>query len=382
MLGIRVLGAQTGADGADAAPALAAGWDVARFQPRDATLALALSRPLRADDGRLVVVVGRADLSALLETVGTRVRLPLRGERLPAGDVEVRAYLAPRDARAAWVELGRFPLKLLDRAGFETLAVRPKLDVQSDGQLDAHLPPDTPPTTRAGMYQDVSLNGGVEGTLRRGGAEAGIQALLVGASRDQSRLRAAQLGPRAPMLDLASYDVRLARGGTTFHAGHLAVGSARQLVNQFRSRGLSLDLSRGRVQLGLAGVAGSELVGWDDPLGMARPSHRVVTASFGVEALKRPGLVRLELAALDGSLQPRPGFLQASVTDREQSRGASAWTRSTAASPRSSRPTARSTRWSSRAPSTRCRSRRPSTARATTSIACRRCSRRARGRAT
>jgi hypothetical protein len=329
----RALGAQNVALGdptrpaaAASAPSLTAAWDAARFQPRDATLALTLSRPLQADDGRLVVVVGQADLSALLETTGTRVRLPLRGEALPAGGLEVRAFLAPHDAQGAWTELGRFPLKLLGRAGLEAFALRPKLDVQSDGQLDAHLPPDVAASTRAGAYQDLSLNGGVEGTLRRAGAELGVQALVVGASRGEARLRASQLGPHdAPPLDLASYDLRLTRGPATVHAGHVAVGNARHLVNQFRSRGLSLDVSRGRVQLGLAGVAGSELVGWGDPLGLGRPQHRVLTGSLGLEAVpNKPGLLRLDLAALGGSLQPRPGFLQGSVTDREESRGGSA----------------------------------------------------------
>ena len=310
----------------DHAPTLAAVWDAARYQPQGATLAFTLSRALRPDDGRLVVTVGSADLSALLRVTDTGVRLPLRGERVPAGDVEVRAWLAPRDERGAWTELGRFPLKLLGRAGLEAFAVKPKLDVQSDGQLDARLPPDTPPNVRGGAYQDVTLNGGVDGTLRRAGAELGVQALVVGASRDEARLRAAQLGPNAPAVDLASYDVRLTRGRATAHAGHVTVGTARHLVNQFRSRGLSLDVgSGGRVQLDLAGVAGSELVGWGDPLGMARPSHRVLTGSLGIEALPaRPGLLRLDLSALDGSLQPQPGFRQGSVTDRAASRGASA----------------------------------------------------------
>jgi hypothetical protein len=106
-------------------------WNVARLQPRDGQLTFTLSRLPRAGDGRVVVVVGRSDLSALLHIAGTRVRLPLQSQRLDAGDNEVRAYLARQDG--AWLEMGRFPLRLLDRAGFESLALRPKLDVQSTG---------------------------------------------------------------------------------------------------------------------------------------------------------------------------------------------------------------------------------------------------------
>jgi hypothetical protein len=76
------------------------------------------------------------------------------------------------------------------------------------------------------------------------------------------------------------------------------------------------------VDLGLAGVAGAEVVGWDDPLGVSRPSHRVLSGSLGVEALpSRPGALRVELSAIDGARQPAPAFLQGAVTDREEGRG-------------------------------------------------------------
>jgi hypothetical protein len=299
-------------------------WNVTRLQPRDGQLAFTLSRLPRAGDGRLVVVVGRVDLSALLDMAGTRVRLPLYRQHLDAGESEVRVYIARPDQ--SWLEIGRFALRLLDRGGFESLAMRPKLDVQSSGQLHAHAPPGTPPSGRGDIYQDMALNGGVDGSLSRDGWTSSVQGLVAGATREQARLRAAQLGPRAPEVDLASYVIHVAHRGVGFDAGHLSFGDDRLLVSQFRSRGLSATVALPHgLQFGAASSAASEIVGWDDPLGIARPSHRVFLGTIGFEAIpSRPGLLRLALSALDGSRQPTTSFQQGAVTDREESRGTGA----------------------------------------------------------
>lgn len=300
---------------------IVAGWDVGRHQPYDAVLSFALSRPLGPNEGRIAMIVGRADLSALIELRGTRAKLPLRGERLPAGDLDVEAWLVGADG--TWRELGRFPLRRLTRSGFEAMSMRPRLNVQSAGQLDARAPAGAPPPPRTAVYQDVTLESGFDGALRRDGWDVAWQGLVTGASHAPARLRAAQLGPDAPAMDLASYNVRATRGALAFAAGHVALGNHRLLASQFRSRGVTADVKLGqRITLALGSSAGSELVGWSDPLGLARSGHRVAAASLGIEALPaRPGLLRLELTALDGSLQPLPAFTQQAATDREKSRG-------------------------------------------------------------
>jgi len=298
-----------------------AGWDIQRHQSHDATLTLVLSRPLRPGDGHLAVIVGRADLTALLEVRGTRAMLPLRRERLASGDVVVEAWLVTPDGH--WHAAGEFALKRLTPTGFESATARPRLDVQSDGQLDAGASPAAPPLPRGGTYQDVTINGGIDGAMRRNGWDVTWQGLVAGASHEPARLRAAQIGPDAPMLDLASYTARVVRKGFALQAGHLALGGHRLLTSQFRTRGVAADVRAGRrVALTVGSTAGSEIVGWTDVLGLARPGHRLITGVLGVEAAPaRPGLVRVELTALTGALQPLPAFTQQAVTDRESSRG-------------------------------------------------------------
>lgn len=298
-----------------------AGWDVGRLQPHDAVLSFTLSRMLAPNEGRIAMIVGRADLSALIELRGARAKLPLRGERLPAGDLDVEAWLVGGDG--TWRELGRFPLRRLTRSGFEAMSMRPRLNVQSAGQLDARAPAGAPPAPRTAVYQDVTLESGFDGTLRRDGWNVTWQGLATGASHAPARLRAAQLGPDAPAMDLASYNVRATRGALALAAGHVALGNHRLLASQFRSRGVTADVTLGRrITFALGSTAGSELVGWSDPLGLARAGHRVASVAVGIEAAPtRPGLLRLELTALDGSLQPLPAFTQQAATDREESRG-------------------------------------------------------------
>lgn len=52
---------------------LSPAWDVSRYQPYDAALSFKLTRPLAPNEGRIAVIVGQADLSALLEQRGTAV---------------------------------------------------------------------------------------------------------------------------------------------------------------------------------------------------------------------------------------------------------------------------------------------------------------------
>jgi hypothetical protein len=296
-------------------------WDVRRHQPHDASVAFSLSRPLRREDGRLAVIVRRSDLSVLLETHDDHVVLPLRNERMPAGDLEVEMFLV--SAEGSWTELGRFPLRRLTRAGLESLTVRPRVDLQSNGQLDAGPLERTPAPARGDAFQDVSINAGLEGALARAGVQLTWQGVMAGAWHESARLRASQLGARAPVMDLASYNLRAVRGPIAVSAGHISLGNHRLLASQFRSRGVGADLALGRrLTIAVGSTAGSELVGWGDPFGLARPSHRVIAGTVALEALpSHPGTLRLELATLDGSLQPLPAFSQQAVTDRELSRG-------------------------------------------------------------
>jgi hypothetical protein len=72
----------------------------------------------------------------------------------------------------------------------------------------------------------------------------------------------------------------------------------------------------------LGALNGSSMVGWDNPLGVGRSGHRLIGSELTLElAPARPGLVRLDLAALNGSQLPQAGFSQGAIHDAEESRG-------------------------------------------------------------
>jgi hypothetical protein len=296
------------------------GWNPDAFQPHDAELAFAFNRPLRDADGRIAVLVGHTDVTALAKVSTGQLRVPLGREPFRGGALEVQVWRV--DAGGSWHELGRFPLRRLTRTGFEQATVSPRLDVQSDGQVDA-APGGGDVTGRGATFQDVTASGGGEGVLRRSEWEVGWQGIVAGASHTPARLRAAQLGSRAPALDLASYHVRLVRRGLTVSAGHVALGTHRLLASQFRSRGVSANLALGRrVTMEVGSVAATEVVGWSDPFGLARPAHRVMTATVGFDvAPARLGTLRLEVNGIGGSVQPLAAFNGQSVNDREESSG-------------------------------------------------------------
>jgi hypothetical protein len=297
-----------------------ADWNVEQPQPFRPTLSLSLSRPLQTADGRLAVVVGHRDLSALIVQRGRQLLLPLRREALDDAAFDVAVYLVQADGR--WHPKGSFPVRRRTRLGLDSTALQPRLEGQSEGQLHQNGT-DAALGGRGLPFQDVAWNGGFAGTLHRGAFRAGWESMIVANARQPLRLRAGSLGEKAPAIDLASYQLRVARRSLTLEAGHVQVGTDRLLASQFRSRGVVTRAALGRVgSVSVGSVAGSELVGWEDPVGLARPTHRVQLANVQLEAVpSRPGVLHAEFTAMDGSLQPLPGFAQSAVTDREQSRG-------------------------------------------------------------
>ena len=74
----------------------------------------------------------------------------------------------------------------------------------------------------------------------------------------------------------------------------------------------------------MAAINGTSIVGWNNFFGLNRRNHQIVSATLGFELLdKRPGGLRVEAAAVHGSLLPIAGFNQGVINDAEVSDGAS-----------------------------------------------------------
>ena len=292
-------------------------WPADRYLPNRFPLELELSRGLTPGE-RIGLLVGNTDVSAGAHWTGARVRYRPTAWRLPAGETEVIAYVV--SAQGEWSEIGRAALKVLSRIGLERASLLPTLDLSSTGQLDQRAPGGG---SGRGAYQDLTLRIGLENTLAHDGWELAAQGNAVGVSEETQRLRWGDRGAEAPVVDLADYHIRAARGATRIELGQVSAGSNRFLVSGFGSRGLVAATRLGpAVAIDAALVGGSSVVGWSNLLGVTRPEHRIATATLGLELMpKRPGGLHLDVSGVDGSVMPEAGYSQGAVTDAEASRG-------------------------------------------------------------
>ena len=294
-------------------------WDSTRFVGSRSPLTFELSRPLGPGE-RLAIVIGTVDVSGALDVRGQRVVYHPAALRLPAGDTEAIAYVV--EPGGAWREEGRSSLRVLTRAGFERSAATPSIDLASTGQLDQHVPDGAPPPERR-AWQDLTLRLGLASSAARNGWEVALQSNAVGVSEKTQRLRWSERQHRAPALDLTDYRMQMNRGPVSVAVGNLSVGTNRYLLSGYGSRGVSASTRlRPGVSVEAAAVNGTNVVGWDNPLGLSERDHRMLTTGVGIEfAPDRPGALHVELQALDGAVLPRAGFTQGAVTDAERSRG-------------------------------------------------------------
>jgi hypothetical protein len=295
-------------------------FDGTRWVSAGETIELTLGAPLAPGTGRIAVLIGHTDYSALFVPDGERLIYRPRRVPLPSGEHEVTVYLVSPDNQ--WREVGRHPLRVLAPGGFEQVELTPRLTLNNKGQVAEGHDPATAAPARDD-YQDFSLNTGFQTLNVRSGWSLRTQANFVGVSNRQEALRFGERQDDAPKFDLSDYLFTIDRGAVSLSLGHLAFGQNRHLVNGFGSRGLSAGARLGSVaQLTLAALNGNSIVGWSNPFGLSRNDHRVLGASLGLELVPgRPGLLNIELSALDGSLLPLAGFTQGVINDAEESRG-------------------------------------------------------------
>lgn len=296
------------------------------IEPRD-RIELRLSRPV---DTPLAVFVGNRDITPLFESTPGVLRYRTGVPPLPAGEQELIVYAAP--VGAEWKEIGRFPIKVLTRRGFQKSMAKPSLDLTNKGQLDTGQTPPESFSTRE-QYQDLTGQGGFTTEHQRGDLTFRTQTNLSGVSYRNEALRFGEKGESAPLIDLSNYKIEIQKGTTSLALGHVAFGGARHLINGFSSRGAILTFGAGRpVSFSLGAMNGTSIVGWDNILGIHETEHRMYGASVGFELVpKRPGAVHLELSYLDGSLLPLNAFTGGGIKSAEKSRGSAV--RLTMASP-------------------------------------------------
>ena len=291
------------------------GWVDVEHQPR-----LSFDRPVQRPAEDVAVFFGHTDVSDLFRPVGDAIVYAAGSPPLPAGETELVVWRV-RDGE--WEELLRQPLRVRNRLGFERSELDPQIDLTLEGPLGGGEDP--APEFPAPDRDRQRLTGKAELATRnvRGDLTFSGSASLLGVDHRRDALRHSTLEGEAPRIDLSSYRLELDAGSGSLSMGHTRVGAHPLLLSGFASRGGTLGWTPGdRVDVELSLVNGSDVVGWDNLLGVDEPDHRLASARVGVEALERPGALRVDVTWVGASvLAGRTGINEAEINDAERSRG-------------------------------------------------------------
>ena len=270
-------------------------------------------------DGRLRVLIGSEDVTALFDGIGTGtvLRYRARSLRLHAGPDGLIVY-AVRDRE--WTELSRLPIRVLTPSGFATSDVTPSVSVNNKGQLaEGHSGlqprPDRPRIRTSGSAAECKLrmseasgrSDAIESyAARRAGTGAAIRSSAGPRAKGRPR---GLLGP-----DRAWPSVALAR-----QRQRGCQPTPHQLVRESRCRA---RIGGQRVSVSLAALNGSSIVGWDNITGLENDKHRVQSGTLNSELVPaRPGALHVDATLMNGSLLPQTAFTQGGVVDAERSTG-------------------------------------------------------------
>ncbi len=294
--------------------------DGGRWIARDQTLTLRLSRPLQPDDGKLAVFIGTADMTDLFVNLSDSLMYNPSILLLPSGETELSVSLVSKDND--WQEIARFPLRVKTGLGFTRAEVTPRVSLTNSGQVaEGHAPEENRP--ERSTYQDFTGQSSITTEHVRGNLEILSQWDLVGASEQNQALRFGERGDEAYQIDLSSYLLQVKSGQTTFSMGHIQHGGEKHLVSSFGGRGMKIQSAFGqRMDLSVAAMSASDIVGWDNFIGLNRSKNRIVSGALGVNLLSPSrGVLRIEGTVMDGRRLPLDNFNQGSVNDAEESRG-------------------------------------------------------------
>lgn len=285
----------------------------------DDSIEIVFGRPLNAPAERVAVFFDHVDVTDLFRRTADGLVYDAAAPPLPRGEGELVVYLV--DA-AGWREISRHALNVRSGMGFETSEWDPGVDVSLEGQVAAGEDPE-PEDDIEQFDQELGAQITISSGHTRGDLAIVSETSFLGSTARSQALRFSEDGPDAPKFDLSSYRMEYRQGPVSLALGHVGFGSQRHLINRFNSRGTMLGWSpHERVEFGLAMMNGNNVVGWDNVLGLEESDHRVTSAMLGLEALERPGALRVELTWLDASILPgRSGFNQGQLNDAEESGG-------------------------------------------------------------
>lgn len=299
----------------------AEGLDAERWLKPQDSVTLRVDQPPGPAEGRLAFLVGEVDSTVLFRpTAPGRLTYDGRVVPLPSGEKEIAVYLVGTDGQ--WQEIARIPLKVLTPGGFQKAEVTPRLELTEKSQFQEHVSGDAVHSDRP-EFHDAALQGGVTTEHQRPGLTVRGSANIVGTSNRAEALRFAEKGGAAPKVDLSDYLVELESGPNQAAVGHVSYGSHELLINGVANRGVVYTRKLGdRVDASFTAQNGTQIVGFDNLLGLQENDHHIVAGGVGAELIgDRPGGLRVEAAYMSATVRNQLDFNSGEVPDAERSHG-------------------------------------------------------------
>jgi hypothetical protein len=174
-------------------------------------------------------------------------------------------------------------------------------------------------------FVDLTTQMALQYSSRLADGQLSAQANLAGSSYQQEALRFANSGNQADKLDLASYDVQWRNDQLRVALGHLSHGNHPLLASGIGNRGLGVVWKfNPSWDVGASLQAGSSVVGFPNPSGLAQVNNRIRQMSVGWTLWpESPQRLRTELSVFSGEQTPQvqPGIGQLAETARSHGWG-------------------------------------------------------------
>ncbi|MCG8671629.1 MAG: hypothetical protein MI867_19645 [Pseudomonadales bacterium] len=264
--------------------------------------------------------VNHRDVTALVERVSENQYCYLANKlTLPAGDVELKIYEVTGEG---WHEIDVQVFKVLNQHGFKKADISASYSLTLEAQLDAGAKGEAvEPDER--QAQDV--NGHINLVTDHAKDSWEVQANLnvLGFSKVENTLQFASKQENAPKVDLSEYIASVASGDMSLSIGHVSFGENPLLISGLANRGVNAAYRiNERFDLSITAQNGSNIVGWDNFLGLDNTDHQILASTLGIELDgDNPENQRLELTLLNGKTQSIDDFGIGEVTDTEKNRG-------------------------------------------------------------
>ena len=287
---------------------------------RNQSIEVRLSRAPNPSEGQVAICIGPLDLSKQTKAIdATTFRAELNGIELPLGQHEVMVHLIRGNE---WIDLAKFPVTVVGDADALAKGLESRFTVGAKGQVHERISGTAKPGARA-QFQDMTATGALNWEGKPLGWEAKSSANLTGVSHRNEALRFGIDGIDATKFDLNDYKAEFTRGDAKFALGHLSYGNHPLLLHNRDSRGVSLGYALTPwLDVTAAAIRATSIVGFDDFFGLATISHRIYSATVGVELIPdKKGLLRSELMFMDARALPQANVNQGQIPDAEESRG-------------------------------------------------------------